>query len=51
MDRAPSERIDWLSRLRADIRIGLDELDAGKGEELDIEELIRQVRNEHGRAK
>jgi hypothetical protein len=51
MDRAPSERIDCSSRLRADIRIGLDELDAGKGEELDIEELIRQVRNEHGRAK
>ena len=51
MDGAPFERIDRLSGLRADIRIGLDELDAGKGEELDIEELIRQVRNEHGRAK
>ena len=42
------ERIDGLSRLRADIQIGLDELDAGKGEELDIEELIREVRKEHG---
>ena len=50
MDRAPFERIDR-SRLRADIQVGLDELDAGKGEELDIEELIRQVRKEHGRAK
>jgi hypothetical protein len=51
MDPAPFERINRLSRLRADIRIGLDELDAGKGEELDIEELIRQVRNEHRGAK
>jgi hypothetical protein len=42
------ERIDGLSRLRADIQIGLDELDAGKGEELDIEELIREARKEHG---
>jgi hypothetical protein len=42
------ERIDGLSRLRADIQIGLDELDAGKGEEIDIEELIREARKEHG---
>ncbi len=42
------ERIDGLSRLRADVQIGLDELDAGKGEELDIEELIREARKEHG---
>jgi hypothetical protein len=51
MDRAPFERIDRLSRVRGDIRIGLDELDAGKGEELDIEELILQVRKEHGRSR
>jgi hypothetical protein len=42
------ERIDRLSRLRADIQEGLDELDAGKGEELDIEDVIRQARKEHG---
>jgi hypothetical protein len=42
------ERIDNLSSLRADIQIGLAELDAGKGEELDIEELIREARKEHG---
>jgi hypothetical protein len=42
------ERIDRLSRLRADIQEGLDELDAGKGEEIDIEDLIRQARKEHG---
>jgi Arc/MetJ-type ribon-helix-helix transcriptional regulator len=51
MDHVPFEPTDRSSRLRADIRIGLDELDAGQGEELDIEELIRQVREEHGRAK
>jgi hypothetical protein len=42
------ERIDALSSLRADIQTGLDELDAGKGEPLDVEELIRQARNEPG---
>ena len=42
------ERIDALSSLRADIQVGLDELDAGKGEPLDVEELIRQARNELG---
>jgi hypothetical protein len=42
------ERIDVLSRLRADIEVGLRELDAGLGAELDIEDLIRQARREHG---
>jgi hypothetical protein len=42
------ERIDALSSLRADIQAGLDELDAGQGEPLDVEELIRQARNELG---
>ena len=40
------ERIDTLAALRAELQKGLGELDAGKGEELDIEELIRQVRTE-----
>ena len=43
------ERIDALSELRAEIEIGLKELDAGLGEELDIEALIREVHNEHAR--
>jgi hypothetical protein len=42
------ERIDTLSRLRTDIEIGLRELDAGLGEELDIEDVIRQAHREHG---
>ena len=43
------EHIKTLSELRAEIEIGIKELDAGKGEELDIEEVIRQARKEHGR--
>jgi hypothetical protein len=42
------ERIDALSHLRADIEVGLRELDAGLGTELDIEDVIRQARREHG---
>jgi hypothetical protein len=42
------ERLDALSRLRAEIEVGLVELDAGQGEPLDIEEVITQARNEHG---
>lgn len=42
------ERLDALSRLRAEIEVGLVELDAGQGEPLDIEEVIAQARNEHG---
>jgi hypothetical protein len=42
------ERIDTLSRLRADIEVGLGELDAGLGQELDIEDVIRQAHREHG---
>jgi hypothetical protein len=43
------ERIDELAELRAEIEIGLKELDAGLGEELDIEALIREARNEYAR--
>jgi hypothetical protein len=43
------DRIDALAELRAEIEIGLRELDAGLGEELDIEALIREARDEHAR--
>ena len=42
------ERLDALSRLRAEIEAGIRELDAGQGEPLDIEEVITQARIEHG---
>jgi Arc/MetJ-type ribon-helix-helix transcriptional regulator len=42
------ERIDTLAKLRAEIEIGLRQLDEGKGEELDLEEFLGQVRKDHG---
>jgi len=42
------ERIDTLAKLRAEIEIGLQQLDEGKGEELDLEALLRQARRDHG---
>ena len=43
------ERIETLAELRAEIEIGIRELDAGLGEELDIEAVIRQARAEHAK--
>jgi len=40
------DRIDSLATLRAELEIGIRELDAGLGEELDIEDFIRQSRAE-----
>jgi len=37
------ERIDALTQLRAEIDVGIRELDAGLGEELDIDEFIEQL--------
>jgi hypothetical protein len=50
LGREMLERIDALAELRAEIEIGLRELDAGLGEELDIEDIIRQARDEHARS-
>jgi hypothetical protein len=41
------ERIDTLAKLRSEIEIGLRELDAGDGKTVDIEEVIRESRDEH----
>ena len=41
------ERIERLNELRAAIEVGVRELDAGLGEELDIEELIAELNDEH----
>jgi hypothetical protein len=45
------ERIDTLEALRSAVEIGIKELDAGLGEPLDVEDVIRQARAEHGRGK
>lgn len=41
-------RIDTLTQLRSEVEAGIRELDAGLGEELDVEEFLKQVRAEHG---
>ncbi|SRR5260221_2595569 len=41
------ERLDTLAELRAELDVGIRELDAGLGEPLDIEEVIAQARKEH----
>jgi hypothetical protein len=41
------EQIESLKALRAEIQIGIDELDAGLGEELVIESMIRRLNAEH----
>jgi hypothetical protein len=43
------ERIDTLADLRSDIEGGIRELDAGLGREIDIEDVIRQAREEHAK--
>lgn len=41
-------RIDTLAQLRGEVEIGLSELDAGLGEELDIETFLTQAHAAHG---
>ena len=41
------ERIDTLAKLRTEIEAGVRELDAGLGVEFDIEDIIKQGRDEN----
>jgi hypothetical protein len=43
------ERIETLEQLRAEVQVGIRELDAGLGEELDIDDIIRQAHQEHAK--
>jgi hypothetical protein len=43
------DRLDALARLRAEVEIGIRQLDAGEGRPLDIEDVIKQAREEHAR--
>jgi hypothetical protein len=43
------DHIDALARLRAEVEIGIHQLDEGQGRPLDIEDVIRQAREEHVR--
>ena len=44
------ERIEMFEQLRAEIDIGIRQLDAGLGKKLDIEEVIARARKRHGQA-
>ena len=49
-DRIARELIDYLdklSTLRADIEVGIRQLDAGEGRELDIEDFLREMHAQH----
>jgi hypothetical protein len=41
------DRIETLELLRAEMEAGIRDLDAGLGEEIDVEELIQQLHKEH----
>jgi hypothetical protein len=43
------ERIDTLAELRAAIETGVRELDAGMGQELKMDELIKHAHREHAK--
>jgi len=43
------ERIETLEQLRGEIEVGIRELDAGLGEELDIEAVIGQAHRDHAK--
>lgn len=41
------DRVETLKRLQAEVEIGLRELDAGDGRPLEIEDVIKQARDEY----
>jgi hypothetical protein len=43
------DRIERLNQLRTELEVGLAQLDAGMGKELDIEHVIKQLHEEHAR--
>lgn len=43
------EHIDALARLRAELEIGIRQLDAGEGKELDIEAFLAERHEEHAK--
>jgi Arc/MetJ-type ribon-helix-helix transcriptional regulator len=49
LGRQMLKHIDELAALRAEIEVGIQQLDAGLGRELDLEEFLRRARAEHAR--
>lgn len=50
LGREMLERIDALAELRAAIGVAVRQFEAGEGEELDIEAVIREARLQHGKS-
>jgi Arc/MetJ-type ribon-helix-helix transcriptional regulator len=49
-DRIARELIDYLDKLnalRADLEVGIRQLDAGEGRELDIDDFLRRMHAQH----
>jgi hypothetical protein len=44
------EYVEKLNALRADLEIGIRQLDAGEGRKLDIEDVLRRARERRGKA-
>jgi hypothetical protein len=42
------ESVELFARLRAEVAVGISELDAGLGEELKLSDVIKQARKEYG---
>jgi hypothetical protein len=52
-DRIARELIDYLdklSALRSDIEVGIRQLDAGEGRELDIDSFLQEMNAQHRKA-
>lgn len=43
------DRVAAWKKLRADIQVGIDQLDAGLGRQIDFEALIKELHEEHAR--
>ena len=41
------DRLDALARLRAEVEIGIKQLDAGEGRELDVESFLAEMHAKH----
>jgi len=42
--------LDRLNALRADLEVGIRELDDGKGKDLDFDDLLRRARSQYGKS-
>jgi hypothetical protein len=43
------EHVEKIRALRADLQAGIDSLDAGRGREVDIDDVIKRARTRHAK--